>query len=161
MHQTNHEIIRICNKETSIIITCINWIILAIRKHICAQDRIARIAIYIRINKSAGIGVVVAALEVVKPGVCVIDIASVAQGVYICNVVGACNYCAAVVFNRRKRTLMVVCISCRNTAVFIHEHGNIALQVLDIVVSCAAVEHGADTSVLVALSPPNWVWGGT
>ena len=65
----------------------INRIILAIRKHICAQDRIACIAINIRINKPSGIGVVIAALEVVKSGVCVIDIAAVTQGVEICYVV--------------------------------------------------------------------------
>ena len=56
-------------------------IILAVGKHIVAQDPLTCRCVYIRIDKSAVLGVIISALEVVQPSFVVVDVATIAEGV--------------------------------------------------------------------------------
>ena len=59
----------------------IRRIVVTIRKHIIPQQTLSCRNEGIGVNKSAGNGVIVSALEVVQPCLVVVDIASVAEGV--------------------------------------------------------------------------------
>ena len=80
---TSYRIIDIL-KPNSILsqrIECIHWIIIAISKHVIAQNILSSRNQRISVEEAAEGGVVVSALQIVKLSFVVIDIAAVADGV--------------------------------------------------------------------------------
>lgn len=58
-----------------------NWVIVAIRKHVIAKNSLPCAGVAVGIDKPAGLGIVIPGIEVVKPGLGIIVIAPVAEGV--------------------------------------------------------------------------------
>ena len=124
-------------------IRTINRIVLAITKHILRSDSCARYEHTIRIDKSAGLGVIVAGLEIVEPGFVIVVIATIAERIEVGNMggVGRTDGVSAAILDTQRQSPRIVGVLRHLVAVAVHDLGDIALPIIHIVVigRCAAV----------------------
>ena len=65
-----------------------NWVVIAVGKHIAAQEALAGRGIVIRIDKPTDFRIVVSALQVVEAGLRIVIIPTIAEGIVIGHVCG-------------------------------------------------------------------------
>ena len=58
-----------------------NWVIVAIRKHVIAKNSLPCAGVAVGIDKPAGLGIVISALQIVKPGFGIVVVSPVPQGI--------------------------------------------------------------------------------
>lgn len=105
-----------------------NGIIIAIRKHICADEALSSAFIAVRIEESFDNRIIIAALEIVEAGVGVVVVASVAEGVHGCQLaVGG-----------EDSTPGIVGVGGLYLAALVVDLHNVALRVEDVVVGAVA-----------------------
>ena len=99
-------------------------VIIAVRKHIVAEIALSGARVAIRIDKPPQCGVIVSGLQVIETGFGIVVIATVADGVQVCELAGLGENCA----------VGVVSIAGHGLAGGIDQMHHVALQVQDIVV---------------------------
>ena len=118
------------------IIPIANRIVEAISKHIIAHDPLTCRCVYIRIDKSADLGVIISALEVVEFRLGVVDVAAIAEGVE-----GTESGCEVTCYGEGVAPGVVGVIYYR-CAAGAQDGGHVTLQVRHIVVGGAAQRNG-------------------
>ena len=58
-----------------------NWVIVAIRKHVIAKNSLPCAGVAVGIDKPAGLGIVISALQIVKPGFGIVIVSTIPQGI--------------------------------------------------------------------------------
>ena len=62
----------------------IDWVTSTVGKHIIAEDALTSTGISIRIDETPHLGIVISALEIIQPGLYVVDIATVRSLIQYC-----------------------------------------------------------------------------
>ncbi len=116
-----------------------NGIIATVSEHITSSHALASTGIIVGIDEPAHFGVVITALEVVQPGICVVDVTTVPQG--IVDSQGRSHGAA----DAENLAPGIIGVSNDRRAVEIHQHNYVALGIEDVII-CRAVVLNADRS---------------
>jgi len=106
----------------------ITGIVQTIRKHVIAQQTLAGRNEYVGVEEPAPFGGIIPALEIIQPGLLVIDVATIAQRIECAE--GRCHGAA----DRQNLAPGIVIIADHDVACQIHDDQDIALQGGDVIV---------------------------
>ena len=134
-----NKIMNLPSRVFSVKIDIIHWTVQTIRKHIKSQHSLAGGGVGVGVQESAGGGVIIAGLEVIKASFAVVVVATVAQGVSLGHGTGGGEDVA----------VGVVGIAGNGVSAGIDQPHYIALEVGDVIVVGAVALHGVGHSVSV------------